>query len=489
MEESKYIAVMPLSVTDLINFYRCPRLLFLNQYGDKSLQLAPSDFLRRLWKFGRTYESKVIDFFKYEKPKYKVGDYETGFEETLKLMKAGVETIYQGVLKNDAIRGIPDFLIKAQGHSLFGTYYYYAVDVKGASTSRERYLFQLACYSYLLGDIQEFTPMYGGLLLLDVDLQIKYFYGLLKQVVYAIDKSKSILSNPDELPDLFIDSNCNMCQWINFCMPEANERKHLSLVSGINKKIKEKIEKIQIKNYAELANCTEEDFLEIEELAGNKGEAVIVQAKCLQEKKMYLKSVPDINKDDKEIFMDFESDMVLDEKGTELTRIDYLIGLLKCSGNKKDYLHLLLETEEQFLADFTKFLNEHKNYTFYHYGHYEQSIFNDKWNNLPEVTLVNIEKIIKNSVVLPITSYSLKNIAKTLGFRWQNKNANAMQSMCWYSTYLETKDRKYLDLSIEYNKDDCLALLYIKNWLESLKVNKLPIHSFINMESIPTYLI
>ena len=164
---------MQLSVTDLINFYRCPRLLFLNHHGDKSLQVPPSDFLKRLWKVGRGYEHKVIDFFKYEKPKYKVGDFDEGFKQTLELMKQGVETIYQGVLKNDELVGIPDFLIKADGRSIFGDYYYYSIDIKGASTSRERYLFQLACYSYLLGDIQGFTPMYGGLLLFDMDLAIQ----------------------------------------------------------------------------------------------------------------------------------------------------------------------------------------------------------------------------------------------------------------------------------------------------------------------------
>ena len=472
---------MRFSVSELLNFYRCQRLLFLNRYGDKKFQLAPSDFLKRLWKFGRTYESTAVDFFKYEKPKYKVGDYEKGFEETLKLMKAGVETIYQGVLKNDELQGIPDFLIKAEGHSLFGDYYYYAVDVKGASTSRERYLFQLASYSYLLGEIQGFTPLYGGLLLLEMDLQIRYFYTLMKQVVYGISESKKILSNTETMPDLFIDSNCQMCQWYNFCLPEANEREHLSLVYGVNKKIKDKLEKIPIKNYAELANCTEEDFSEIEELSGEKGKLVIIQAKCLKEKKIYLKSTPLINKEEKEIFIDFESDMVLDEKGTELTRIDYLAGLLKCSGEKKDYFSLLLETEEQFLADFTKFLNDHKDYTFYHYGHYEQSIFEDKWKDLPKVNLVNIEKIIKDSVVLPVSSYSLKHIAKILGFKWRNKDANAMQSMCWYSNYLETKDRKYLDLSIEYNHDDCLALHFIKEWLMGLK--KFPCEEYLDISN------
>ena len=207
---------MQISVTDLLNFHRCSRLLFLNQYGDKKQQLAPSDFLKKLWTVGRSYEARIIDFFKYERPKYKIGDYASGLKATLELMQNGVETIYQGVLTNDELRGIPDFLIKTKGCSIFGDYYYYPVDIKGASTSRERYLFQLASYSYLLGDIQGFTPLYGGLLLLDLDLQIKYFYSLMKSVTDAISESSKMLSDSETMPPLFIDSNCQTCQWYNF---------------------------------------------------------------------------------------------------------------------------------------------------------------------------------------------------------------------------------------------------------------------------------
>ena len=473
---------MHLSVTDLINFYRCPRLLFLNKYGDRILQLAPSDFLKRLWKFGRGYESKIIDFFKYEKPKYKIGDYKAGFGITLELMKKGVETIYQGVLQNDELTGIPDFLIKAKGNSIFGDYYYYAIDIKGASTSRERYLFQLACYSYLLGDIQGFTPLHGGLLLLDFDLQIKYFYGLMKEVIYAINESKNILSNPDVIPDLFIDSNCQMCQWHNFCLPEATQKEDLSLISGLNRKIKEKLINISIKNYAELANCTLDDLSRIEELNGEKAKSIILQAKSLKEKRIYLKSMPDLPEGNGEVFIDLESDLIFSEKDFDLTRVDYLIGLLRCEGRKENYSYLFLEDEEKMLIDFTAYLKDHIDCTFYHYGHYEQSIFDEKWSMLPKVKLINIEKIIKDSLILPVTSYSLKNIAKFLGFKWKNQEASAVQSMCWYSSYLETKERAFLDLSIQYNQDDCLALMYIKKWLVSLKEKEVPVGELVNVE-------
>lgn len=473
---------MHLSVSDLLNFYRCPRLLFLNKYGDKRLQVPPSDFLRRLWKAGRGYEHKVIDFFKYEKPKYKIGDYEEGFNATLELMKKGTDTIYQGVLKDGELTGVPDFLIKIKGKSVFGDYYYYSVDIKGASTSRERYLFQLAAYSYLLGDIQGFTPLYGGLLLLDLDLQIRYFYELMKELVLAINMTKKILDDQENMPDLFIDSNCSMCQWYSFCLPEANKKKDLSLVPHLTRSIKESLQKISIKNYNELANCTEEDLLQIEDLKSEKAKSTIIQAKAIDNNKFYIKAMPELKESKKEIFIDFESDLIFDEKGTDISKIDYLIGLLKVEDGETTFSHFLLEeSEEKLASDFADFLKEHLDFTFYHYGFYEQSIFTNKWRTLPQVELVNIERIVKDSVIMPVTGYSLKNIARALGYKWKDKQASATQSMCWYSSYLETKDRRFIDLSIQYNKDDCHALMMVKKWLKDIKERDLPLGEFIQL--------
>ena len=145
--------------------------------------------------------------------------------------------------------------------------------------------------------------------------------------------------------------------------------------------------------------------------------------------------------------------------------------------------------EEKLVKEFINFLNEHIDYTFYHYGHYEQSIFENKWKMLPKVNLVNVEKILRNSVVMPVTSYSLKKIAKVLGFNWKNKEASAMQSMCWYANYLDTNERKFIDLSIQYNEDDCLALKAVKEWLISLKEKDVQVGQFIGIKDTVSNLV
>jgi uncharacterized protein len=67
--------------------------------------------------------------------------------------------------------------------------------------------------------------------------------------------------------------------------------------------------------------------------------------------------------------------------------------------------------------------------------------------------------------VLPVYSYSLKAVAKRLGYRWTHPDASAAQSMFWYSTWLKSGDRALLDHAVEYNKDDCRATRRLKEWL------------------------
>lgn len=40
-------------------------------------------------------------------------------------------------------------------------------------------------------------------------------------------------------------------------------------------------------------------------------------------------------------------------------------------------------------------------------------------------------------------------------------------SMLWFDLWLSTGDREYLESSIRYNEDDCLATKVVKEWLGS----------------------
>ena len=81
--------------------------------------------------------------------------------------------------------------------------------------------------------------------------------------------------------------------------------------------------------------------------------------------------------------------------------------------------------------------------------------------------LVDLHAVVKQSFIFPVYAYSIKNIAKFLGFKWSAEDAGGAQSMIWYKKWIDTKEEKYLKEVVRYNKEDCLAEVVIKDFIEN----------------------
>jgi uncharacterized protein len=73
-------------------------------------------------------------------------------------MKAGYKIIFQAYLQRDNFAGFADFLVRREGKSDLGDYYYEAWDTKLSKTTRPYFLIQLCCYSWMLEEIQGILP-------------------------------------------------------------------------------------------------------------------------------------------------------------------------------------------------------------------------------------------------------------------------------------------------------------------------------------------
>lgn len=71
----------------------------------------------------------------------------------------------------------------------------------------------------------------------------------------------------------------------------------------------------------------------------------------------------------------------------------------------------------------------------------------------------------------PLSSYSIKDLAAYLGFKWRDETPSGALSIQWFNQYLETKHEKELKRILEYNEDDCKAMVVLKDALEKLSVN------------------
>lgn len=82
-----------------------------------------------------------------------------------------------------------------------------------------------------------------------------------------------------------------------------------------------------------------------------------------------------------------------------------------------------------------------------------------------------------NDVILkktdwPLGSYSIKAIAQYLGFNWRDKTPSGALSIQWFNEYLKKKDEKILKRILEYNEDDCMATMVLKDGIEKLNLQQ-----------------
>jgi uncharacterized protein len=82
--------------------------------------------------------------------------------------------------------------------------------------------------------------------------------------------------------------------------------------------------------------------------------------------------------------------------------------------------------------------------------------------------LVDVHKALKGSVILPLRGTSLKDVAPWLGFHWQGATQSADESMLEYLAYLADGQPGRLTQIVQYNADDCTALVTVRDWLASL---------------------
>lgn len=84
--------------------------------------------------------------------------------------------------------------------------------------------------------------------------------------------------------------------------------------------------------------------------------------------------------------------------------------------------------------------------------------------------VIDLYGVVTRDTDWPLMSYSIKELAVYLGFRWRDETPSGALSIQWYNDYLKTKDEAILQRILEYNEDDCKATMVLKDGLEGLGV-------------------
>jgi len=457
--------------TDLATLTRCDREVYLNHHGDRTLRAPRSEYQRWLAKQGNLHEQVVMQDFDVQQPPYTLDNLELGAEITLDFMKKGVAMIAQGALIDGDLVGIPDLMRRVDGPSRLGSYHYRPLDVKSASSASEAHQLQVMAYCALLGAAQGVLP--HGALLLRYPPDERTASELYREETVIFDDAKynaalaevRRLAGGDE-PRPFYSGACHECAWREVCVPAMKEVKDVSLIPGLRRTAWRGLRERGIVTLGDLAAREPGDILEIKGVGEKSAQDMIRRARALAGNAIVRVGSPSIPADPVIVF-DIES--------VPAEGLYYLFGTMISAGDGYQFEAHLAETLADEEATWKAFVRRAlaQPGAIVHYGNYERMAakkLGERYGMEAETEallarMVDLEKAVRETAVLPLFSNSLKAVAPWIGFEWDSKVLAGDDSILEYMRWLEDGDRAHLERILHYNAEDCKATLAVLEWL------------------------
>jgi uncharacterized protein len=500
---------MYLTSTTLYNYLQCPHRPWRDLYGPQDEKIKEANpFVELLWEKGLLHEEEVIKELKEKAVAFEDIDKYPHRErsiKTIEAMKKGIDLIYHGVISHGSLKGVPDLLRKTEGNK------YIPIDIKSGrgfegvdeeegeeGKPKKHYAVQLALYTEILEHLGFSAGKQG--LILDIDnKEVQYdllspmgkrikqtywdFYCGLKDEVQPLLQNK--IKNKPALKGV-----CKLCPWYYSCKRWVKKQDDPSLIYYLSRSARDILKQdLKISNIKELLNLDINEALKLKDQdksilkgLGEKSLKKIKQrASILKvQKKPVVYEKFEFPKVDTELFFDIEADPTQD--------FVYLHGLYVREGTKEEFKYFLadkVDEEEEKLAwqKFWDYINSLKSsYSVYYYAAYEKTTYKLLQKKYPDViSKEEVEEFFDNENVIdlynsvvnrytdwPLSSYSIKDIASYLGFKWRDKTPSGALSIKWFNDYIKTGDKQIMKRIVEYNEDDCKATMVVKDGIEKL---------------------
>ncbi len=499
---------MNITASKLYNYLQCEHRIWRDIFGpqnEKSKETNP--FVQMLWDKGVAHEEKIVEGLG-NVLNLKDGSEQERIEKTLEAMRMGVPLIYQGVLKDGDLLGIPD-LLQSNGD---GTYL--PIDIKsgmgvegvdedfeGEEKYKKHYAVQLALYSEVL-IANGFANKHLGKIIdinsEEVTYDLDRPMGVKNPITwwqYYLDikfKAASLMNNEAQNKPAY-SGKCKLCPWYDSCKKWINQNNDPTMIFYVGRAVRDVLFKdLEIESYQELINIDVDQVLErkakekgfLNRIGKDSIEKMIKRARIMNKnEEPVVYSSPIFPKTSYDLFFDIEDDPT--------QAFVYLHGVYERSPNGERFVSFVAEekTEESEREAWLNFWNYIRSlpkddFTVYYYSHHEKTTYHRMSQKYPGVVsdeelewFFSKEKAIDlySDIVLkntdwPLMSYSLKEIAQYLKFSWRDKSPSGAMSIEWFNKYLETKDKKDMDRILLYNEDDCKATMVIKDYLNSFKI-------------------
>ena len=494
--------ISPVTASMLYNFVQCPHRVFLDLHGDPDLCDPVSSFVELLWEKGQMFEKEVIESLDVSFVDMSQLDVAEREKETARAMVSGANLIYRGRITAGDLVGEPDILRKTGD-------FYVAGDIKSGAgfegaddvndgRPKKHYAVQLALYTNILekqgrsGERRPFIwDIHGEEVPYDLDVprgkrnptSLWDFYE------ENLEKVRRITGGSEKTLPAY-SSVCKLCHWRSFCLSQLEKLDDLSLIPELGRSRRDAL----VPFVPTVTEFAQHDISTL--ITGKKTKIPGIGLKSLTrfQKRAKLQADPSaepyvteplsLPSADTELFFDIETD--------PMRGLCYLHGFWERRGGPagpEKYIYFLANIpdeaeEERAFREAWEYVKKSRPCAIYYYSPYERT----NWRNLQEryphvATREEIDAmfaspdavdlyldVVKKVTEWPTRDYSIKTLAKYLGFSWRDTDPSGAASIEWYHRWVETGDSDILTRILKYNEDDCIATRILLDGLRKLPV-------------------
>ncbi len=502
------------SATDLVGYLSCQSLTAFEKQvaeGQKSAPKVWNPLLEVLWQRGAEHERQFVEHLADSDLSVQtiegVEVTANAIAQTEKAMSEGTDVIVQAALQNGQWVGRADILQKVNGTSKYGDWAYAPLDTKLARETKAGSVLQLCLYADLLESMQGSAPENLAIIPPFVDFQpeVYRYQDYAAYFRYVKRKFENSFAGDEAAPYPEPIPHCEICRWRNSCDQRRRDDDHLSLVANLSKAQSAELNTHGVTTLAQLGALPLPLPFEPARGSIQSLEKAREQARVQLEARMSGNNVHELlpfetgfglsllpEPDSADIFLDFEGDPFVGESGLE-----YLTGYA-CQNEAGDWEHHALWAIDraQERAAFETFVDfvmarttANPNLHIYHYAPYEPSAMKRLMGRyatreeeidhmLRSGLFVDLYGVVRSAIRAGVESYSIKKLEPFFGYVRDKPMAEANLALARLQADLELGNADSIAEEtkadvLAYNKDDCLATLSLRDWLETLRADAL----------------
>ena len=295
---------------------------------------------------------------------------------------------------------------------------------------------------------------------------------LVKEARQILDRLRKQIESASP-PLMILNSHCTSCEFRDRCHAEAVNRDDLSLMRGMSEKEVLAQRKRGINTVTQFACTFRPKSVGTKRKKPLKRHLHALQALAVRDKKVYVVRAPEIPAKTTRVYLDVE--------GMPDRDFYYLVGLVVEADGRCSAHSSWADDETQEQAIWVKLLDLLRvlgNFTLFHYGAYEKAYIKKMLRKYPspetpfpgtlDSALFNVLGAIRTNVYFPVYSNGLKDIGAFLGTTWTGKVTSGIDCIAARMRWEESKDSVIKEEIVDYNRQDCLAVQRVADFLLSL---------------------